>query len=165
MFFLSVALRIVIFKSILISDVLHNVFMPLSMFFLYDSFHYLCLKYLMIWFQVASWQGNTTMRTKTAPSRLGVSLVTTGLQLTETGKRPASHLLLLHFNCMLPSHGVPMKVGLFCFRYWKQSHFQAIDLVLKALETAYGSEKPTLTSAAMRWMYHHSQLRVSTRYV
>lgn len=44
-------------------------------------------------------------------------------------------------------------------RYWKQSHFQAIDLVLKALETAYGSNKPTLTSAAMRWMYHHSQLK------
>ncbi|XP_047203367.1 aflatoxin B1 aldehyde reductase member 3 [Girardinichthys multiradiatus] len=44
-------------------------------------------------------------------------------------------------------------------RYWKLSHFQAIDLVLKALETAYGSEKPSLTSAAMRWMYHHSQLK------
>uniref|UniRef100_A0A3Q3WX83 NADP-dependent oxidoreductase domain-containing protein n=1 Tax=Mola mola TaxID=94237 RepID=A0A3Q3WX83_MOLML len=44
-------------------------------------------------------------------------------------------------------------------RYWKQSHFQAIDLVLKALDTAYGSQKPTLTSAAMRWMYHHSQLK------
>ncbi|XP_040889461.1 aflatoxin B1 aldehyde reductase member 4-like [Toxotes jaculatrix] len=44
-------------------------------------------------------------------------------------------------------------------RYWKQSHFQAIDVVLKALETVYGSEKPTLTSAAMRWMYHHSQLK------
>lgn len=44
-------------------------------------------------------------------------------------------------------------------RYWKESHFQAIDLVLKALETTYGSQKPTLTSAAMRWMYHHSQLK------
>nr|XP_046239282.1 aflatoxin B1 aldehyde reductase member 3 [Scatophagus argus] len=44
-------------------------------------------------------------------------------------------------------------------RYWKQSHFQAIDVVLKALEAAYGSQKPTLTSAAMRWMYHHSQLK------
>ncbi|KAK2861934.1 hypothetical protein Q5P01_001467 [Channa striata] len=44
-------------------------------------------------------------------------------------------------------------------RYWKQNHFQAIDVVLKALETAYGSEKPTLTSAAMRWMFHHSQLK------
>uniref|UniRef100_A0A3P9LCN3 Aldo-keto reductase family 7, member A3 (aflatoxin aldehyde reductase) n=1 Tax=Oryzias latipes TaxID=8090 RepID=A0A3P9LCN3_ORYLA len=44
-------------------------------------------------------------------------------------------------------------------RYWKESQFQAIDLVLKALETAYGSEKPSLTSAAIRWMYHHSQLK------
>ncbi|XP_075966915.1 aflatoxin B1 aldehyde reductase member 3 [Anarhichas minor] len=44
-------------------------------------------------------------------------------------------------------------------RYWKQSHFEAIDLVLKALETVYGSEKPSITSAAMRWMYHHSQLK------
>lgn len=44
-------------------------------------------------------------------------------------------------------------------RYWKLSHFQAIDLVIKALEAAYGSNKPTMTSAAMRWMYHHSQLK------
>ncbi|XP_038551834.1 aflatoxin B1 aldehyde reductase member 3 [Micropterus salmoides] len=44
-------------------------------------------------------------------------------------------------------------------RYWKQSHFQAINVVLKAMEGAHGSEKPTLTSAAMRWMYHHSQLK------
>ncbi|XP_072521867.1 aflatoxin B1 aldehyde reductase member 4-like [Salminus brasiliensis] len=44
-------------------------------------------------------------------------------------------------------------------RYWKESHFYAIDGVLKALQTAYGSQKPTLTSAAMRWMYHHSQLK------
>ncbi|XP_070758238.1 aflatoxin B1 aldehyde reductase member 3 isoform X3 [Enoplosus armatus] len=43
-------------------------------------------------------------------------------------------------------------------RYWKRSHFQAIDVVQKAIETVYGSEKPTMTSAAMRWMYHHSQL-------
>ncbi|XP_051272069.1 aflatoxin B1 aldehyde reductase member 3 [Dicentrarchus labrax] len=44
-------------------------------------------------------------------------------------------------------------------RYWKLSHFQAIDLVLNTLETVYGSNKPTMTSAAMRWMYHHSQLK------
>lgn len=50
----------------------------------------------------------------------------------------------------------------FSVRYWKQSHFQAIDVVVKALDTAYGSQKPTLTSAAMRWMYHHSQLKVPT---
>ena len=45
-------------------------------------------------------------------------------------------------------------------RYWKRSHFQAIDLVLKALDSVYGAQKPTLTSAAMRWMYHHSKLKV-----
>ncbi|CAG5979738.1 unnamed protein product [Menidia menidia] len=44
-------------------------------------------------------------------------------------------------------------------RYWKQSHFQAIEVVLRTLEAVYGSEKPSLTSAAMRWMYHHSQLK------
>ncbi|TWW61942.1 aflatoxin B1 aldehyde reductase member 3 [Takifugu flavidus] len=44
-------------------------------------------------------------------------------------------------------------------RYWKQSHFQAVDVVQKALDMVYGSEKPTLTSAAMRWMYHHSKLK------
>ncbi|XP_008288094.1 aflatoxin B1 aldehyde reductase member 3 [Stegastes partitus] len=49
--------------------------------------------------------------------------------------------------------------GAYRDRYWKQSHFEAIEVVLKALETAYGSEKPSLTSAAMRWMYHHSQLQ------
>ncbi|KAL7843261.1 hypothetical protein AOLI_G00247730 [Acnodon oligacanthus] len=43
-------------------------------------------------------------------------------------------------------------------RYWKESHFHAIDGILKALEAAYRSQKPTLTSAAIRWMYHHSQL-------
>ncbi|XP_061893569.1 aflatoxin B1 aldehyde reductase member 3 [Entelurus aequoreus] len=44
-------------------------------------------------------------------------------------------------------------------RYWKQSHFHAMEVVLKALEAAYGSNPPTLLSAAIRWMYHHSQLK------
>ncbi|XP_071059366.1 aflatoxin B1 aldehyde reductase member 2-like [Pseudochaenichthys georgianus] len=44
-------------------------------------------------------------------------------------------------------------------RYWKPSQFDAIKVVIEALETVYGSEKPTMTSAAMRWMYHHSQLK------
>ncbi|XP_036414956.1 aflatoxin B1 aldehyde reductase member 3-like [Colossoma macropomum] len=44
-------------------------------------------------------------------------------------------------------------------RYWKESNFQAIAGILKALEAAYGPQKPTLTSAAIRWMYHHSQLK------
>lgn len=44
-------------------------------------------------------------------------------------------------------------------RYWKQSQFEAIEQVLKTLEAVYGADKPTLTSAAMRWMYHHSKLK------
>uniref|UniRef100_A0A672P5P1 Aflatoxin B1 aldehyde reductase member 2-like n=1 Tax=Sinocyclocheilus grahami TaxID=75366 RepID=A0A672P5P1_SINGR len=50
--------------------------------------------------------------------------------------------------------------GTYRDRYWKESHFQGIDGIQKALEAPYGSEKPTLTSAAIRWMYHHSHLRV-----
>ncbi|XP_075997592.1 aflatoxin B1 aldehyde reductase member 3 [Genypterus blacodes] len=49
--------------------------------------------------------------------------------------------------------------GAYRDRYWKLSHFQALDLVMEALQTVYGSDKPTMTSAAMRWMYHHSQLK------
>ncbi|XP_056323827.1 aflatoxin B1 aldehyde reductase member 4-like [Danio aesculapii] len=51
------------------------------------------------------------------------------------------------------------RAGAYRDRYWKESHFQGIDGVHKALESAYGSEKPSLTSAAIRWMYHHSHLK------
>ncbi|XP_033822037.2 aflatoxin B1 aldehyde reductase member 3 [Periophthalmus magnuspinnatus] len=44
-------------------------------------------------------------------------------------------------------------------RYWKQSQFVAIEQVLKTLQDVYGANKPSMTSAAMRWMYHHSQLK------
>uniref|UniRef100_A0A8C3SWI4 NADP-dependent oxidoreductase domain-containing protein n=1 Tax=Chelydra serpentina TaxID=8475 RepID=A0A8C3SWI4_CHESE len=44
-------------------------------------------------------------------------------------------------------------------RYWKEHHFQAIALVEKALGEAYGSNPPSLTSAALRWMYNHSKLQ------
>ncbi|XP_006642010.3 aflatoxin B1 aldehyde reductase member 3 [Lepisosteus oculatus] len=44
-------------------------------------------------------------------------------------------------------------------RYWKEHHFQAIDVVQKALDVVYGSNKPSMTSAALRWIYHHSQLQ------
>lgn len=46
-------------------------------------------------------------------------------------------------------------------RYWKKHHFDAIDLVQNSLQEAYGSERPSLTSAALRWMYHHSKLQGS----
>lgn len=67
-------------------------------------------------------------------------------------------LLLVKLFCLMLRHicdCLPASV-----RYWKESHFHAIDRVLKTLDTVYGSQKPTLTSAAMRWMYHHSQLQV-----
>ncbi|XP_020828793.1 aflatoxin B1 aldehyde reductase member 2-like [Phascolarctos cinereus] len=44
-------------------------------------------------------------------------------------------------------------------RYWKVLHFQAIDLVRKALAASYGANPPSMTSAALRWMYHHSQIQ------
>ncbi|XP_012512376.1 PREDICTED: aflatoxin B1 aldehyde reductase member 3-like [Propithecus coquereli] len=43
--------------------------------------------------------------------------------------------------------------------YWKEHHFQAIALVEKALQATYGASAPSMTSAALRWMYHHSQLQ------
>ncbi|XP_062046516.1 aflatoxin B1 aldehyde reductase member 3-like [Lepus europaeus] len=48
---------------------------------------------------------------------------------------------------------------LYMNRYWKQDHFKGIALVEKALQAAYGSSTPSMTSAALRWMYHHSQLQ------
>ncbi|XP_006866467.1 PREDICTED: aflatoxin B1 aldehyde reductase member 2-like [Chrysochloris asiatica] len=47
--------------------------------------------------------------------------------------------------------------------FWKEHHFKAIALVEKALQTAYGSSAPSMTSAALRWMYHHSQLQGAHR--
>nr|KAF6443066.1 aldo-keto reductase family 7 member A2 [Molossus molossus] len=44
-------------------------------------------------------------------------------------------------------------------RFWKEHHFKAIALVEKALQAAYGARAPSMTSAALRWMYHHSQLQ------
>ncbi|XP_043852042.1 aflatoxin B1 aldehyde reductase member 2-like [Dromiciops gliroides] len=46
-------------------------------------------------------------------------------------------------------------------RYWKKSHFEAIALVEKALAASYGANAPSMTCAALRWMYHHSQLQGS----
>ncbi|XP_051028095.1 aflatoxin B1 aldehyde reductase member 3-like [Acomys russatus] len=44
-------------------------------------------------------------------------------------------------------------------RYWKEEHFKGIALVEKALKATYGTGAPSMTSAALRWMYHHSQLQ------
>lgn len=45
-------------------------------------------------------------------------------------------------------------------RYWKKHNFEGIALVEKALKEAYGSTAPSLTSAALRWLYNHSKLQV-----
>ncbi|KAM4805585.1 aflatoxin B1 aldehyde reductase member 3 isoform 2-T2 [Urocitellus parryii] len=44
-------------------------------------------------------------------------------------------------------------------RFWKEDHFKAIALMEKALQATYGTSAPSMTSAALRWMYHHSQLQ------
>ncbi|XP_073457615.1 aflatoxin B1 aldehyde reductase member 4-like [Aquarana catesbeiana] len=47
-------------------------------------------------------------------------------------------------------------------RYWKKHHFEAIDLVRRSLEEMYSADvRPSLTAAALRWMYHHSKLQGS----
>ncbi|XP_038603342.1 aflatoxin B1 aldehyde reductase member 2 [Tachyglossus aculeatus] len=44
-------------------------------------------------------------------------------------------------------------------RFWREHHFEAIAVVEKALKATYGADAPSMTSAALRWMYHHSQLQ------
>ncbi|XP_060235164.1 aflatoxin B1 aldehyde reductase member 3 isoform X1 [Meriones unguiculatus] len=44
-------------------------------------------------------------------------------------------------------------------RYWKEEYFNGLALVEKALKSTYGTSAPSMTSAALRWMYHHSQLQ------
>ncbi|XP_028731105.1 aflatoxin B1 aldehyde reductase member 3 [Peromyscus leucopus] len=44
-------------------------------------------------------------------------------------------------------------------RYWKEEHFKGIALVEKALKSTYGTSTPSMTSATLRWIYHHSQLK------
>ncbi|XP_070615573.1 aflatoxin B1 aldehyde reductase member 2 isoform X2 [Erythrolamprus reginae] len=44
-------------------------------------------------------------------------------------------------------------------RYWKKHHFEGVSLIQSALREAYGADPPSLTSAALRWVYHHSELQ------
>ncbi|KAM6241084.1 aflatoxin B1 aldehyde reductase member 2 isoform 2-T2 [Porphyrio hochstetteri] len=44
-------------------------------------------------------------------------------------------------------------------RYWKKHNFEGIALIERALKDAYGSNAPSLTSAALRWLYNHSKLQ------
>uniref|UniRef100_A0A8C5KVE6 NADP-dependent oxidoreductase domain-containing protein n=1 Tax=Jaculus jaculus TaxID=51337 RepID=A0A8C5KVE6_JACJA len=55
--------------------------------------------------------------------------------------------------------------GILCYLFeprvyfWKVHHFEAIALVEKSLQATYGPSAPSMTSAALRWMYHHSKLQ------
>ena len=53
-------------------------------------------------------------------------------------------------------------IHVFYVTYWKECHSQDIELVQKTLETVYGSDKQTMTYAALHWMYHHSHLKVTS---
>nr|XP_020637636.1 aflatoxin B1 aldehyde reductase member 2-like [Pogona vitticeps] len=44
-------------------------------------------------------------------------------------------------------------------RYWKEPYFQGVALIREALREAYGPDPPSLTCAALRWIYHHSKLQ------
>uniref|UniRef100_A0A8C0HTF8 NADP-dependent oxidoreductase domain-containing protein n=1 Tax=Balaenoptera musculus TaxID=9771 RepID=A0A8C0HTF8_BALMU len=48
-------------------------------------------------------------------------------------------------------------VGHFFGTNWH--YFEAVALVGKALQAAYGTSAPSMTSAALWWRYHHSQLQ------
>nr|XP_048299349.1 aflatoxin B1 aldehyde reductase member 3-like isoform X1 [Myodes glareolus] len=43
--------------------------------------------------------------------------------------------------------------------FWKKKHIEGVDLVKRSLQTTYGSSAPSMTSAALRWLYHHSELQ------
>ncbi|XP_003506935.2 aflatoxin B1 aldehyde reductase member 3 isoform X2 [Cricetulus griseus] len=65
----------------------------------------------------------------------------------ENGKQPLSRLFGKKWDYFYRD----------CF--WKENYLKGIDLVKKSLNTTYGGSAPSLTSAALRWMYHHSQLQ------
>ena len=43
-------------------------------------------------------------------------------------------------------------------RYWRESVFQGVECVKKALDESYGVGGDSLVSAAFRWLSHHSLL-------
>ncbi len=43
-------------------------------------------------------------------------------------------------------------------RYWRESVFHGVERVRGALDKCYGVGVVSMTSAAIRWLNHHSQL-------
>lgn len=67
----------------------------------------------------------------------------------------------------LPSYGLPFihfsvlqchTHFRFRERYWRESIFEGIELVQKALDSVYGEGQVSLLRATLRWMCHHSKL-------
>lgn len=57
----------------------------------------------------------------------------------------------------------PLIILLFVFcryikRYWKKPFFDVLDKLKANLDRIYGEGKVSLVDAAIRWMYHHSQM-------
>lgn len=44
-------------------------------------------------------------------------------------------------------------------RFWRESVFDGVELVRKALDEAYGKDQVSLVSAVFRWMNHHSKMK------
>lgn len=44
-------------------------------------------------------------------------------------------------------------------RFWRETTFDGLDLVRKALDEAYGKDGVSLIRASLRWMNHHSQMK------
>ena len=44
-------------------------------------------------------------------------------------------------------------------RYWRESTFKGVELMMRTLDEVYGEGKVSLVSAVFRWMNHHSKMR------
>ena len=44
-------------------------------------------------------------------------------------------------------------------RYWRESTFKGVELIVRTLDEVYGEGKVSLVSATFRWMNHHSKMR------
>lgn len=44
-------------------------------------------------------------------------------------------------------------------RYWRESTFEGVDVVRRALDKSYGVGQVSLVSASLRWLNHHSLMK------
>ena len=46
-------------------------------------------------------------------------------------------------------------------RFWRETVFEGMGMVRKALDEVYGPGKVSMVSAAFRWLNHHSSMKPS----